>query len=128
MTFFITKKQTGLTLLEVLIALAIVSIALTAVIKAASENIRGTAYLQNKMMAMWAGQLVLNEARVGVLNLPEEEGPHAETTVLLDKKWFWSAWEETSANRRIKHLFVKVSENENKNPIVILETYVYYPE
>jgi prepilin-type N-terminal cleavage/methylation domain-containing protein len=53
--------QSGLTLIEVLVALAIISIALTAIIKATSENIRGTAYLQDKTIAMYVARQILNE-------------------------------------------------------------------
>ncbi len=56
----------GLTLIEVLIALAIVGIAMTAIIKATSQNIRSTAYLQNKLIAMWVGQQVSNEMLAGI--------------------------------------------------------------
>lgn len=66
------NKRAGFTLIEVLIALAILSISLTAIIKATSQNIKDTAYLQEKTLALWVGLNELNEARAGYIRLPEQ--------------------------------------------------------
>jgi general secretion pathway protein I len=68
------KQQRGFTLIEVLIALAILSIALTAIIKATSQNIRDTAYIQHKMIAHYVALDVINAARAGLINLPTDDG------------------------------------------------------
>ena len=57
----------GFTLIEVLIALAILAIALTAVIEATSKNIQNTLYLQNKTIASWVGLEIINEAKINFL-------------------------------------------------------------
>ena len=57
------RNLQGFTLLEVLIALAIISIALTAIIKASSQNIKDTAYLEDKAIANWVGLEVMNEVK-----------------------------------------------------------------
>ncbi len=128
--YYPNTKVIGLTLIEVLIALAIASIALTAIIKAVTENISGTNYLQNKTMGMWVGQQVLNQVRAGVLVLPSSSDKRKEFTELLDKKWYWQAWQEDSANQRIKHIFVRVSasDDEDAKQIITMETYVYHQE
>jgi general secretion pathway protein I len=121
-------KQAGLTLIEVLIALAIVSIALTAVIKAATQNIHSTAYLQKKTTAMFVGQQVVNEIRAHILK-PSSSGSQKLTTKMLGDEWFWQTQEQDTPNNKIKKVLVTVYENENEEaesaPVVTLESYVY---
>lgn len=123
------KKIAGLTLIEVLIALAIVSIAMTAVIKAASQNIRSTGYLQDKSMAMWVGQTVLNEARVNVLRLPFAPGQLKESTTMLGRDWHWQATKERTPNKNICKIIVSVyahsPDDEDVTPLITLDSYVY---
>lgn len=127
------KRQQGLTLIEVLIALAIVAIALTAIIKAASQNIRATTYLQEKTIATWVGQQVLNEARVGARRLPADDEKLRESTKMFGREWFWYAKRSATPNMHIKKMEVNVFTNDNVDdddisPIVNLETYVYVSE
>ncbi|SRR5579883_776923 len=117
----------GLTLIEVLIALAIVGIALTAIIKAASQSIRATTYLQDKTIAMWVGTQVINEARAGILVLPATD-TLKQTTHMLGRDWHWQAHQEETANKRIKKVLVEVygadpeEDTENNTPIISLES------
>ncbi|TAK75189.1 MAG: type II secretion system protein GspI [Gammaproteobacteria bacterium] len=123
----VKRCTSGLTLIEVLIALAIVGIAMTAIIKAASQSIRGTTYLQDKTIAMWVGSQVLNEARVGILVLPKGE-TLKQTTRMLNRDWHWQAQQEETADERIKKIQVDVygeeEEDQNETPIVSLESYI----
>ncbi|MBX3709949.1 MAG: type II secretion system minor pseudopilin GspI [Gammaproteobacteria bacterium] len=126
----IKNKQIGLTLIEVLIALAIISIAMTAVIKSASQNINATGYLQNKTLAMLVGQQVINETRVGLLKIGNSSGNQKLTTKMLGQEWYWQLEAEETPNKHIKKITVKVfaDENEEGSPIITLESYVYHAE
>lgn len=123
-------SQSGLTLIEVLIALAIVGIAMTAVIKAASQHIRSVTYLQNKTMAMWVGQQVLNEQRAGLLNMGESSGNQKLMTTLFGHDWYWQVKDDETANPHINKVMVKVFANENAEeedvPLITLESYRYH--
>lgn len=124
------QKQIGLTLIEVLIALAIVGIAMTAIIKSTSQMIRGTNYLQDKTIAMWVGQEVMNEVRVGIRNLSTSD-PLEEITTQLGKDWRWKLSQEDTPNQRIKKIKVKVFANktqDNDHPLMTLESYIYHAE
>jgi len=126
------RKQLGLTLIEVLIALAIVSIAMTAVIKATSQNINSTGYLQKKTIAMLVGQQVLNEARAKILKVGGSSGSQKLKTEMLGSDWYWQTREEETPNNRIKKMIVKVYENEDDeeeaSSIITLESYIYNDE
>jgi len=117
-------QSSGLTLIEVLIALAIISIAMTAVIKAVSQNIRTTAYLEEKTIAMWVAQEHLNEARIGILKLPDAPDEWVQTIDYLGQKWTVHGSQERSSNARIQKLKFSVFQGEaESNPIVTLEGY-----
>jgi general secretion pathway protein I len=122
--------QKGLTLIEVLIALAIVSIAMTAIIKAATQNIQSTSYLQKKTIAMWVAEDVINQTRAKLLNIGRSSGNQRLTTEMLGRDWYWHQDEEETPNKQIKKIIVKVYEHEevNTNPLITLEGYVYHEE
>ena len=125
------SREQGLTLIEVLIALAIAAIALTAVIKATSQSIRGVTYLQNKSIAMWVAQEVMTEARLGLITLPPQSSPLERTVTMLDRDWYVEASSEETPNKNIKKIstsvFSQPAENrdESQSPLVTLESYVY---
>ena len=102
------RPEAGLTLIEVLIALAIMSIAMTAIIQSVSHNIRATDYLQTKTMAMWVGQQVLNEARAGLVSVPAPPDQLRQTTTLLQRDWYWQAEQMPTLNPRIQKIRVRV--------------------
>lgn len=122
------RNQQGLTLIEVLIALAIVAIAMTAIIKATAQDIRGTTYLQNKMIAAWVGQEIMNEARMGVLILPKGPDKRSESIKMLDQDWYWQASREETTNKNIDRVEVNVyagsEEKPDASPLVTLEGYL----
>lgn len=122
----------GLTLIEVLIALAIIGIALTAVIKASTQTIHSTTYLQDKMIATWLSEKILNDVRVGVLKLSNDEEKVTHKTDMLGQDWYWRIYSTETANSHIKKVAVNVyashqeDPEEDANTIVNLETYVYH--
>lgn len=121
------KSIVGLTLIEVLIALAIIAIAMTAVIKAASQHIRSTSYLQHKTIALWVGQSVINQARLGIVKLSEEGDWSNNTVAILGEEWHWRGHSEETANKHIHKIEVTVfeTEKEAEAPVLSLESYIY---
>jgi len=119
------KKTEGFTLIEVLVALAILSIALTAIIKSTSQNIKDTLYLQNKTIAMWTGTNMLNEIRAGILIVPAAPD-HLETeTESLGQQWICKANVIATPNPKIKEINVDVYEKVSQRKLAHLVSYVY---
>lgn len=58
MSFSTTR---GFTLLEILVALAILAIALSAVLKATAEGVGHVAYMRDRTLASWVAQNQINE-------------------------------------------------------------------
>lgn len=122
------QNPVGMTLIEVLIALSIVAIAMTAVIKATTQNISGTLYVQNKMIATWVGMQVVNELRTGILSTNEDK--LEDKTDMLGQTWYWEAVINATGNPHIQQVTVLVSNREDveSHKLVTLESYLYHAE
>jgi general secretion pathway protein I len=118
------KINNGFTLIEVLIALAILSIALTAIIRSTTQNIKDNSYLYNKTIATWVGTEVVNEARVNVLKLREGDEIEKETT-MLGQNWPWLAELAATPNVHIKKITVTVYSPTTHDELAHLESYLY---
>ena len=83
-----TKPRAGFTLIEVLVALAVLTIALAAVMRALSQNIDTSASLRDRTVAMWVAQNRL------VLHQIQRDFPALDTTTgdveMAGRKWLWT--------------------------------------
>lgn len=120
------RNNQGFTLLEVLIALTILSIALTAIIKSTSQHVKDTAYLQQKSVATWIGLKVINEARVHLLSLPQAPDVLEEATDMLGEHWLWKAWLTKTPNANIQEINVDVFYKKEDAKLIHLTGYLYH--
>lgn len=118
------SKQKGLTLIEVLIALVIMSVAIIAVMKSVSQSIRTSHHLLQKTTAGWIAQETINELQAG------KTLTDFSTTVLA-QKWYVTLNKKQSKNPAIKEVTVLVFPNEytkdEETPLLTVDTYVYQP-
>ena len=121
------KNNAGMTLIEVLVALAILAIAVTAIIKATSQNIKDNIYLQNKITANWVATQVINEARANVLSRPNATGQFEDETLMLNRTWHWQADITDTKNLHVKKIQVTVSLPNSEKTLADLESYFYVP-
>ena len=119
------QSEIGLALIEVLVALAILSIALTAIIKSASQNIRNTLYLQNKTIATWIGANAINTIRMGLLKAPNPPDHLIHTSNTLGQNWSWQAVLEATPNPHIKQINIDVFHQPDNHKLAHLESYLY---
>jgi len=81
------RNQNGFTLVEVLVALAVLTIALAAVMRALSQSIDTSASLRDRTIAMWVAQNRLTT------HLVERDFPAMDTTDgkvdMAGREWHW---------------------------------------
>ena len=81
------RTQIGFTLVEVLVALAVLTIALAAVMRALSQSIDTSASLRDRTIAMWVAQNRLTT------HLVERDFPAMDTTDgkvdMAGREWHW---------------------------------------
>jgi len=105
------KHQPGFTLLEVLVALAVLAIAMGAIIHAATQSINTTATLRDRTFAGW---VALNQINALLLE-PEpwpEEGSRKGNAELAIRVWRWEArfYKTDDPDLRRLELAVRASE------------------
>mgnify|MGYP001825921208 CR=1 FL=1 len=81
------KRHTGFTLLEVLVALAVLAIAMGAVIKVSATNSSNAAYLKEKTIAHWVAMNKVNELRL-TDDWPSI-GTKKDTEIMAGEEWRW---------------------------------------
>lgn len=99
-------RQSGFTLIEVLIALTIIAISLTAIVKATSQDIENTGYLEKKALAT----LVAYEASQLIqLNAIGFQGDQTEQeTQLAGKTWQWVAQKSKTQFKDLQQIILEV--------------------
>lgn len=120
------KKIGGFTLIEVLIALAILGIAMTAIIKSTSQNIKDTYYVQQKTIANWVATKVISEARAGIIKLPNAPDEASEEIEMLGQQWVCKAQLAATPNPKIKEVKARVALKTNEDEPVLSLTGYYY--
>lgn len=78
----------GFTLLEVLVALTVLTISLGALIKVASEHARNTAYLQERTLAHWVAQNLMARYEAGLFAV--QPGQAAGSLRQAEREWAYS--------------------------------------
>jgi general secretion pathway protein I len=87
LSILIKHRHSGFTLLEVLVALAVVGMALVAVIKSAGDTAAGTGYLREKTYAHWIAMNRMEELRIE--NKWLRVGTQSGEVSMFGSDWRW---------------------------------------
>lgn len=116
------KKQQGMTLLEVMLALVIMATSGVAVMNAASGALNNQAYLQNKTFALWVASNRLTELKL------QKVWPSAnwqyDTEELADLKWYLRYKSVETGDNEFKALDIEVSDVKDGRALAYLRTYI----
>lgn len=96
------KKTKGFTLVEVMVALAIIAIALPALMSQIMQFIDGSEYIRDKTYASWVAQNQLELARVDyALNKRLLKGSTTGETDMIGRTWYWEITSEQQPSEAI---------------------------
>jgi general secretion pathway protein I len=118
-----SKKSLGFTLIEVMLAMAVFSIAGIALLSAATNNTRNIGYLEDKMFANWvaANQLVTNNL---VAKWPPKNNVKGDVE-LAGRLWFWKQKVIKTTDKGMRAIVMEIRlKADDKLPISSLTTYV----
>jgi general secretion pathway protein I len=100
------RRQRGFTLVEVLVALAVLAIALTAVMRTMAQAIDATATLRERNVALWVAQNRLAEHQM------RRDWPAPDTktgdTEFGGEKWFWREQVSTTPEATIRRIEITI--------------------
>lgn len=122
------KKQTGFTLLEVLVALAVVAMALTALVKSSGSVAANTAYLQQKNIAHWIAM-----DRILELESHQEwpgKGNKRKDVKMYGAEWTWiqEVTETPYKDMRRVDVSVILADEDEDFPLVTLSGFLINPQ
>ena len=119
------KRNKGMTLLEVMLALVILATSGLAVMQAASQALNNQSYLQQKTFAMWIASNRIAELKLQKtwpsLSWKNEEIEFANV------KWYWRYQGVATANVNFIALDVEVSDKKNGKALAYMRTYIAKP-
>ena len=85
----LSNKRAGFTLIEVMVALAIIALGLAAVIKTVASTTVNSTYLRDKTFANWVAQNQLAEIELNTVK-PKVGFKDGDET-LAGVKWYWTS-------------------------------------
>ncbi|HUT39798.1 MAG TPA: type II secretion system minor pseudopilin GspI [Gammaproteobacteria bacterium] len=120
-------SQRGFTLLEILVALAVLALAMSAIIKAASDYTAGQSHLRDRTMATWVARNVLAEFQVRKdwPSVGEQKG----TMDMGKREWRWLARTSQTEEAELRRLDVEVTpaDSDSTEPLTTLSGFLMQP-
>ncbi|WP_298624195.1 GspI family T2SS minor pseudopilin variant LspI [uncultured Legionella sp.] len=104
----IKKQAAGFTLIEVLLALAIIAIALTALLKATAQNIENTHRLKEKTISHWVAMQGISMIQLNLLTLNQSQEA-TQITTMLEQQWYWRAKVSSTPIKNMQKITISVS-------------------
>ncbi|HEE0245207.1 TPA: GspI family T2SS minor pseudopilin variant LspI [Legionella pneumophila] len=103
-----TKLVSGFTLIEVLLALTVIAIALTALLKATAQNIDNTHRIKEKTISHWVAMQGIAMIQLNLLRTSQSQ-ESTQATTMLGQKWYWRAKISPTPIKRMQQITISVS-------------------
>lgn len=108
-------RQRGFTLVEVMVALAVVAIAVPALLVALYQQIDNTGYLRDRTLAQMVASNKLAEMRLVIAATRDLKKEKADGNLeFADREWFWRSEIEPTEVARFFRLEVRVTDKEDE--------------
>ncbi|ELH3114055.1 type II secretion system minor pseudopilin GspI [Vibrio parahaemolyticus] len=114
------RRVRGMTLLEVLVALAIFATAAISVIRSVSQHINTVSYLEEKMFAAMVVDNQMANVMLDTGALKAKNG----TEELAGRTWYWKVTPVATTQLLLKAFDVSVATAKNASPVVTVRSYV----
>lgn len=106
------RKSNGFTLIEVLLAMAVIAIALTALLKSTAQTVSGTSRIKDKTISHWVAMQGVAMIQLGLLNGTNHQ-EISQATNMLGQRWYWRANIQPTAINHMQQINITVSRNQS---------------
>ncbi len=122
-----TTRQSGFTLIEIIIALVVIAVALGAVIATTGNSVKHGAHIKEKTIALWLAQNISAEVNIKKQWLPA--GNQFSDEEMAGQQWQVKRIITQTPDKNIKKMEIQVySGRTTDNKIVSLTTYFVKPQ
>lgn len=118
------RRIKGFTLLEIMVALVILAVGMSALVKAAGSNAANATYLKHKTFAQWVAINKVNEIRI--LHQWPETGTKTGREFYAEVEWFWKVKTMGTQDKDIRRIEVSVQQEEERDadPLVTVTAFI----
>lgn len=102
------SNMTGFTLVEVLLALAVIAIALTALLKATAQNIENTQRIKEKTIGHMVAMQGVSMIQLNLVQVNSSQ-PSTQATTMLGERWYWRATISKTPFKNIQQITISIS-------------------
>lgn len=118
--------QCGFTLVEVMVALAIVALSVPALLFTLDQHIDGTAHLRDKSLASLVAANKLTEVRLLAASRQQlMQGSESGSVDMADREWFWWLDSEQTDVPQFYRIEVRVGLREGRPETVLISRVAY---
>ena len=122
----VNRPPWGFTLLEILVALAVLAISLGALVKIAAEGANNVSYLRDRTLAAWVANNKINETLLS-RNWPAP-GLSQGVTSMAKRQWRWRLTVGNTSDPDLRRLDVAVGADETAEVITELTAFMRRPQ
>ena len=122
------RAARGFTLLEIMVALAVLALAMSALIKTASDYTGNQSYLRDRTMTAWVARNVLVKYRLD--SKWPSIGERTGTMQMGKQEWEWLAKISSTEEQKLRRIDVEVRplDAEDDDPVSVLSGFLKQPD
>lgn len=119
-------RARGFTLIEVLVALAVLAVGITALVQAGSQRAGNLAYLRDRTLAAWIASDRITELRIAP-GWPAT-GTRDGEIEMAGRTWYWEAEISETPEEAVRRVDVRVGLDEAGEPVSRVTGFLGAPE